>query len=52
MPEVTPICQFGTKAISFSLKGIDNRIYNLDEIQGNNGTLIMFICNHCPYVKE
>ena len=51
MPEVTPICQFGTKAISFSLKGIDEKTYNLEEIKGKNGTLIIFICNHCPYVK-
>ena len=51
MPEVTPICQFGTKAISFSLKGIDEKTYNLKEIKGKNGTLIIFICNHCPYVK-
>ena len=51
MPEVTPICQFGTKAISFNLKGIDEKIYNLEKIKGKNGTLIMFICNHCPYVK-
>ena len=51
MPEVTPICQFGTKAISFSLKGVDEKIYNLEEIKGKNGTLVIFICNHCPYVK-
>ena len=51
MPEVTPICQFGAKAISFSLKGIDDKTYNLEEIKGENGTLLMFICNHCPYVK-
>ena len=51
MPEVTPICQFGTKAISFDLKGIDDQNYNLEQIKGKNGTLIMFICNHCPYVK-
>ena len=51
MPEVTPICQFGTKAISFSLNGVDENTYNLDQIKGKNGTLIMFICNHCPYVK-
>ena len=51
MPEVTPICQFGTKAISFSLKGVDEKTYNLEEIKGKNGTLIIFICNHCPYVK-
>ena len=51
MPEVTPICQFGTKAISFSLKGVDKKIYTLEEIKGKNGTLVIFICNHCPYVK-
>ena len=51
MAEVTPICQFGTKASSFSLKGIDEKTYNLDEIKGKNGTLVIFICNHCPYVK-
>ena len=51
MPEITPICQFGTKAISFSLKGIDEKTYNLEEIKGKNGTLVIFICNHCPYVK-
>ena len=51
MLEVTPICQFGTKAISFSLKGIDEKTYNLEEIKGKNGTLVIFICNHCPYVK-
>ena len=51
MPEVTPICQFGTKAIPFSLKGVDEKIYNLEELQGKSGVLIMFICNHCPYVK-
>ena len=51
MPEVTPICQFGTKATPFSLKGIDEKTYNLEEIKGKNGTLVMFICNHCPYVK-
>ena len=51
MPKVTPICQFGTKAIPFSLEGIDKRTYNLEEIKGKNGTLVIFICNHCPYVK-
>ena len=47
----TPICNFGEKAHSFELKGVDNKIYKLDECTGKNGTLIMFICNHCPYVK-
>ena len=47
----TPICDFGKKAESFSLKSINNKIISLDEIKGEKGTLVMFICNHCPYVK-
>ena len=51
MPVQTPICDFGKKAIPFELKSTDNKIISLDDIKGENGTLIMFICNHCPYVK-
>ena len=51
MPVKTPICDFGQKALNFELKSIDNKIISLNEIKGKNGTLIMFICNHCPYVK-
>jgi len=47
----TPICNFGEKAKSFELKGIDGKIYKLEDCLGKNGTLVMFICNHCPYVK-
>ncbi len=47
----TPICDFGTKAEEFELKSTDNRLINLNDIKGDKGTLIMFICNHCPYVK-
>jgi len=47
----TPICNFGEKPKDFKLRGIDNKIYTLDDFKGSNGTLIMFICNHCPYVK-
>ena len=47
----TPICDFGKKAESFSLKSTNNKIISLNEIKGEKGTLIMFICNHCPYVK-
>ena len=47
----TPICDFGKKAESFELKSTENKIISLKDIQGKNGTLIMFICNHCPYVK-
>ena len=47
----TPICNFGEKARSFELKGVDGKIHSLEEHTGKNGLLIMFICNHCPYVK-
>ena len=47
----TPICDFGKKAEEFELKSTDNRLITLNDIKGDKGTLIMFICNHCPYVK-
>ena len=47
----TPICDFGKKAEEFELKSTDNRLIALNDIKGDKGTLIMFICNHCPYVK-
>ena len=47
----TPICDFGKKAENFKLNSTDKKIISLDDIKGKNGTLIMFICNHCPYVK-
>ena len=47
----TPICDFGKKAEKFKLKSTANKVISLDEIKGEKGTLIMFICNHCPYVK-
>ncbi len=40
-----------TNAVDFSLKGTDGRTHTLADVRGENGTLIMFICNHCPYVK-
>jgi len=46
----TPICDFGTPAADFTLPGIDGRDWSLQQIQGDRGTLVMFICNHCPYV--
>ena len=51
MPVKTPICDFNKKALPFELKSTDNKIISLNDIKGENGTLIMFICNHCPYVK-
>ena len=47
----TPICDFGKKADDFRLKSTENKILSLNELKGEKGTLIMFICNHCPYVK-
>lgn len=47
----TPVCDFGTDALDFSLKGTDEKIWTLEECRGENGLLVMFICNHCPYVK-
>ena len=47
----TPVCEFGLKAPDFSLPGIDGKHWSLQECLGKNGLLVMFICNHCPYVK-
>ncbi len=47
----TSICNFGWKARDFALKGVDGKIYTLADVRGPKGTLVMFICNHCPYVK-
>ncbi len=47
----TPVCEFGKPAVDFSLPGVDGRIWTLDDCRGEKGTLVMFICNHCPYVK-
>ena len=47
----TPICDFGKKAEDFKLKSINNKFLTLNDVKGDKGTLVMFICNHCPYVK-
>jgi peroxiredoxin len=47
----TPVCDFGKKAEDFKLKSINNKVVTLNDIKGEKATLIMFICNHCPYVK-
>jgi len=47
----TPICNFGEKAKDFNLKSIENKHISLKDVKGEKGTLVMFICNHCPYVK-
>ncbi len=47
----TPICDFGAPAPDFSLTGIDGKTWTLQDCRGSKGLLVMFICNHCPYVK-
>jgi peroxiredoxin len=46
-----PVCNFGEKAHDFTLPATDGRTYSLSDLKGSNGTLIVFMCNHCPYVK-
>jgi peroxiredoxin len=46
-----PLCDFGWKAPGFNLPGVDGKIHALEDLRGPKGTLIAFICNHCPYVK-
>jgi len=48
----TPICDFGQPAINFVLPGVDGKTWNLSDCAGEKGLLVMFICNHCPYVKS
>ena len=45
------ICDFGRKARDFALKGIDGKTYTLADARGPKSTLVVFICNHCTYVK-
>lgn len=47
----TPICDFGKKAVDFTLPGVDGHTWSLQQCMGKKGLLVMFICNHCPYVK-
>ncbi len=50
MAAVPPVCDFGWRAPAFSLGATDRKTYTFDDVTGENGTLVMFICNHCPYV--
>ena len=52
MAATPPICDFGWKAPPFELQGTDGGNYDLEGLRGPSGTLVMFICNHCPYVKS
>ena len=47
----TPVCEFGKKAVDFSLPGVDQQQWTLEKCRGERGLLIFFISNHCPYVK-
>jgi len=47
----TPVCDFGAPAIDFELPGVDGKPWTLEQCRGEKGLLVMFICNHCPYVK-
>jgi len=47
----TSVCDFGWKAVDFDLPGVDGKRHSLASARGPNGLLVMFICNHCPYVK-
>ena len=51
MAAVPPICNFGEEAYSFELPATDGHRYRLDDLKGPKGTVIVFMCNHCPYVK-
>jgi len=46
----TPVCDFNQPAINFDLPGVDGQNWTLQKAKGENGLLVMFICNHCPYV--
>lgn len=48
----TPLCDFGWQAPDFKLKDPDGQSFTMSEEMGENGLLVMFICNHCPYVQE
>jgi peroxiredoxin len=47
----TPVCEFGLPAPDFNLPGVDGKHWSLESIKGERGLLVMFICNHCPYVQ-
>lgn len=47
----TPVCEFGKPAVDFSLPDVDGKLWTLEQCSGEKGLLVMFICNHCPYVK-
>jgi len=48
----TPVCEFEKPVIDFSLPGVDGKVWTPELARGEKGLLVMFICNHCPYVKS
>ena len=51
MAATPPICDFGWRAPDFELPGVDGKTHRLADLKGPKGTVVVFICNHCPYVK-
>ena len=49
--KTTPICDYGQNAYDFKLICTNNKIWTLDNLKGEHGLLLFFICNHCPFVK-
>ena len=47
----TPVSELGWTAHDFNLLGVNGQMYTLSDVRGSNGVLVMFICNHCPYVR-
>jgi len=52
MAAAAPVCDFGRPAPDFALEGVDGRVWTLADVRGPKGTVVMFICNHCPYVTS
>ncbi|MCB1354646.1 MAG: thioredoxin family protein [Rhodobacteraceae bacterium] len=50
MAAIPPVCDFGWRAVGFALPDTEGRVWRLEELKGPKGLLLMFICNHCPYV--
>jgi peroxiredoxin len=51
MAAIPPVCNFGERAPDFTLPATDGRSYSLADLKGPRGTVVVFMCNHCPYVK-
>ncbi len=52
MAATTPVCEFGWKAPDFDLLGTDDKMHSLQNLRGESGTVVVFMCNHCPYVQR